>query len=281
MTTTLREYPEVEQGSEEWHTQRRGLVTASVVGQLLSVGYLGAEAHGCPDCGAEPYDPCRSKVKPKGFDRGPIIKTYHTARTDEALSHRDDRHLLIEPANTDTARNLTTLLVAERITGFTEPTRMTDDMWRGVEDEPRAVDVYSEHYAPVDSMGFMVREGDGWKVGYSPDGLVGNDGLVEVKSRRQKTQLTTILSGEIPAANMAQLQCGLLVSGRKWVDYISYSGGMHLWVKRITPDDRWFHAIIQAAIAFEQTAGQMVAAYFEATKGLPMTERVVEQEMSL
>jgi hypothetical protein len=276
--TTLRQFPDVEQGSDEWHDQRRGLVTASVVGQLLSVGYLGAEAHGCPDCGAEPYDPCLSKAKRS--EPAPI-KTHHTARADLAASRRDDRHLLIEPADNDTARNLTTLLVAERITGYTEPTRMTDDMWRGVEDEPRAIDVYSEHYAPVERMGFMVREGDGWKVGYSPDGLVGDDGLVEVKSRRQKTQLTTILTGEIPAANMAQLQAGLLVSGRKWIDYISYSGGMHLWRKRVAPDDRWFHAIIQAAKSFEQVAAEMVAAYTDATEGLPMTERVVEPEMSL
>jgi hypothetical protein len=40
----------------------------------------------------------------------------------------------------------------------------------------------------------------------------------------------------VPAENMAQLQAGLLVSGREWIDYISYCGGMPLWVKRVEPD---------------------------------------------
>jgi hypothetical protein len=45
---------------------------------------------------------------------------------------------------------------------------------------------------------------------------------------------------------MAQLQCGLLVSGRKWIDYVSYCGGMPLYVKRVEPDERWFDAIVEA-----------------------------------
>jgi hypothetical protein len=65
------------------------------------------------------------------------------------------------------------------------------------------------------------------------------------------------------------------------VDYISYSGGMPLWVKRVTPDERWFAAIVQAVEAFEQAVAEMLATYATATEGLPMTERVVETEMSL
>jgi hypothetical protein len=277
--SALTEMPDLEQGSDEWHDQRRGIVTASVVGQLITVGYLGAEAYVCPECAAEPGEPCRSKVKRAG-EYG-TIKTFHAARTEQALLYRNDRgSLVIEPARNDTSRNLTNLLAAERITGWTEPTYVSDDMWRGITDEPLAVDVYAEHYAPVTASGFMVRE-NGWKLGYSPDGLVGKDGAVEVKSRRQKNQLTTILAGEIPTANMAQLQCGLLVSGRQWIDYISYSGGMPLWVRRVTPDPRWFDAIVQAVNGFEHTVAEMVATYNTSIEGLPMTERVVEPEMSL
>jgi hypothetical protein len=221
---TLIELPDLIQGSEEWHDQRRGMVTASVVGKL---------------------------VTPK----------------------------TIRPANNDDSRGLTALLVAERITGYTDPTYMSDDMLRGVEDEPRAIEAYSEHYAPVTTSGFMVRDDWGFRIGYSPDGLVGDDGLVEVKSRRQKKHLQTILCDEVPPENMAQLQCGLLVSGRKWIDYVSYCGGMPLYVKRVEPDERWFEAIVAAVSAFEDTAADMVAAYHAATEGLPPTERVVEMEM--
>jgi hypothetical protein len=269
----------LEQGSDAWYDQRRGIVTASVVGQLISVGYMGAEAFTCPDCDAEPNRPCRSKVK-RG-DGYPLLKSSHAARSDVADSSRSDEHRLIKPARNDYSRGLTTLLAAERITGYTEPTYIGADMWRGIEDEPRAVEVYNEHYAPVTTLGFMVRDDWGFRIGYSPDGLVGDDGLVEVKSRRQKKHLATILSGEVPAENIAQLQCGLLVSGRKWIDYISYCGGMPMWVKRVTPDERWFVAILQAVDEFEKSVAGMVADYATATTGLPMTERVVEVEMSL
>jgi hypothetical protein len=224
MTATLIELPDLEQGTEEWHDQRRGIVTASVVGQLV------------------------------------------TTKT-------------LKPASNDVSRGLTRLLVAERITGWTDPTYVSDDMLRGIEDEPRARDKYAEHYAPVRETGFMIREDNGVKLGYSPDGVVGDDGLIEVKSRRQKKHLETILADEPPAENMAQMQCGLLVSGREWCDYISYCGGMPLWVKRVYPHPHWFDAILAAVDAFEVNAAEMIRIYGERTVGLPMTERVIEMEM--
>lgn len=120
----------------------------------------------------------------------------------------------------------------------------------------------------------MVREESGWTLGYSPDGLVGADGLIEIKTRRQKNHLTTILGGDIPAENMAQIQCGLLVSGRAWCDYVDACGGMKLWRKRVGPDQRWFAAIVAAVRLFEANAAEMIATYHAATEGLPMTERL-------
>jgi hypothetical protein len=222
---TLTELPDLVQGSDQWLDQRRGMVTASVVGQLLTA----------------------------------------TGRV----------------ANNDTSRGLTALLVAERLTGWTDPVYVSDAMLRGTEDEPRAVEVYSEHYTKVTTTGFMIRDEGTWRLGYSPDGLVGDDGLIEVKSRSAKRQLQTILADEVPAENMAQLQSGLLVSGREWLDFLSYSGGMPLFVKRVLPDERWFEAIVAAVEQFELLAADMVAAYCAATEGMPLTERVVEMEMTL
>ena len=268
---TVREFPDVVQGSEQWHDQRRGLVTASVVGRLITTRTRSAIEYGCSECSAFPMEPCTSKVK-KGDEKGAPIKTVHPARTDVARLDSSPPELVV--ADTDDARSLTALLVAERITGWTEPTRMTDAMWRGVEDEPRAREVYAEHYAEVRETGFMVREEDGWRLGYSPDGLVGDDGLIEVKSRAPKKQVQTFLADEVPAENMAQLQAGLLVSGREWCDYVSFCGGMPLYVKRVHPDQRWFAAITAAVTAFEQTAERMVHDYREAIQGRPMTERI-------
>jgi hypothetical protein len=223
---TLTELPDLLQGSDEWLEQRRGMVTASVIGQLITPS-------------------------------------------------------TVKPANNDKSRALVTQLVAERITGWIDPVFVTDAMLRGQEDEPRAVEVYSEHFAPVTTTGFMVREEPGWKLGYSPDGLVGDDGLIEVKSRAAKKQLQTILDDDVPAENMAQCQAGLFVSGRKWLDYVSFCGGMPLYVKRIYPDQRWFNAITETVERFEGTAAAMVARYEAVTAGMPMTERLVEMELTL
>jgi predicted phage-related endonuclease len=120
----------------------------------------------------------------------------------------------------------------------------------------------------------MIRVEDDWKLGFSPDGLVGDDGLIEIKTRRQKTQLTTILADEVPRENMAQIQAGLLVTGREWLDYISFCGGMPLYPKRVYPDPRWQAAIIAACRQFEATAIEWAATYRDRVKDLPMTERI-------
>ena len=223
---SIRHFEEVIQGSADWHDQRRGMVTASVVGQLI------------------------------------------TAKT-------------LKPAVNDNSRGLTALLTAERITGYTEPTYSNDDMLRGTLDEPIARDLYSKHYALAREIGFTVRDDWGWNLGYSPDGLVGDDGLIEIKSRRAKKQLLTVLADEVPPENLAQLQCGLLVTGRKWIDYVSFCGGMPLYVKRVLPDPAWFEAIIAAVALFEVNAAAMVTSYTQATQGLPATERTMEMEMML
>jgi hypothetical protein len=268
----LIELPDLLQGTDEWHAQRRGIVTASVVGNLITTRSLSAIDYACPACDAPANDPCRSKMK-----AGATIKTLHPERAEAA--RRGSSSIVFETARNDTARSVTANLVAERITNWTDPTYVSDDMLRGIEDEPRARDIYSEHFAPVREIGMMIRDDNGVRIGYSPDGLVGDDGLIEIKSRRQKKQVETVISGHPPAENMAQLQCGLLVSGRKWIDYISYSGGMHLWVKRVYPDQRWFDAITAAVHAFEANAAEMIRLYEDSVVGFPITERIIEMEM--
>lgn len=216
---SLKIYPKLEQRSEEWLAARRGMVTASVVQQLVT--------------------PANRQT-----------------------------------ANNDYSRALTAELVAERITGYSELNYVTADMWRGIESEPLAVACYSEHYAPVTTCGFMVRNDWGFSIGYSPDGLVGNDGLIEVKAPRAKYHVQTILADEVPAQHIAQIQCGLLVSGRDWCDFISYSAGLPMWHKRVLPDPAWHKAIVTAVNAFEIAAEQMVSHFAKVTKDLPATERV-------
>lgn len=266
----LIEYPAIEQRSDEWYDQRRGLVTASVVGSLLSIGTRTAIDFDCPNCLAFAGEPCCSKRT------GEPIKTLHTERA--AVAKRD-KTLIIEPASNDTSRDLTALLVAERISGITEETTTTNDMWRGIECEPLARDKYSECFAPVRQTGFLVRDDWGFKLGFSPDGLVGDDGAIEIKAPRAKNHVKTVLSDGVPMEYMPQLQAGLLVSGREWIDFVSFSAGMHMWRKRVHRQPKWFEAIIAAVRLFEDNAAEMMRLYADATDGLPMTERRTEEEM--
>lgn len=266
---SLQVFGNLEQRSPEWYEARRGIVTASAVGKLITVRKLGALDFDCPACAAVANDPCRSKVKKAGEEAAPI-KTLHPERTAVSAANKTT---VIEPASNDDSRGLTASLVAERIAGFTDPTYITNDMWRGIDEEPLAVDLYSEKFEQVQTVGFMVNDDHGFKIGYSPDGLVRDDGLIEIKSRRGKKHVETVVRGSVPIENMAQLQCGLLVSGRQWVDYISYSGGMALYVIRVKPDPRWQKAIVDAVRLFEANAAEMAAQYADAVVGMPMTER--------
>lgn len=180
----------------------------------------------------------------------------------------------LKVADNESSRGVVLTLAAERITGYVDPTYCGSSMERGHEDEPYARDTYSEHVAPVDEAGFMVRDFGGYRIGYSPDGLVSVDGQIEVKSRLQKIHLRAILEDRVPAENYAQIQCGLLVSGRDWCDYVSFCGGMPLYVKRVYPDPTWFAAILAAVETFEANVADILARYHEVVAGLPATERV-------
>ena len=168
------------------------------------------------------------------------------------------------------AREIAMALTAERITSTVERTYTSSDMWRGIEEEPLARDAYARHTGRrVDTCGFMVRDQGGVSVGYSPDGLVGDDGLIEIKSRLHRVQMETVLDG-IPDAVMPQLQCGLYVSGRSWIDYVSYSGGMHLWVERVYPDDAWQQVIGDAVAKLEQAIDALTATYLARVAPFPV-----------
>ena len=197
-----------------------------------------------------------------------------------------EMHLILTPtlkaaANEKERAHLFELL-AQRINQYVEPRYIGDDMLRGINDEELARDLYSGHFEPIEKCGFITNDELGFKVGFSPDGLVGTDGFIEIKSRRQKFQVETLINRAMPLDFALQVQTGLWVSGRKWCDYLSYCGGMHMPAIRIYPDDKVIAAIKDAARGFETRLQQKWADYSATIASelrMVPTERVIEQEM--
>lgn len=197
-----------------------------------------------------------------------------------------EMHLILTPtlkiASNDKERAHLYELLAQRITGYVEPHYISDDMLRGQEDEITAKILYNDTYAPVEEVGFVTNDQWGFTIGYSPDGLVGDEGLLECKSRRQKFQVATIAIGEVPDEYDLQIQTGLLVTGRQWLDFVSYSGGLPMVTIRVLPDLEIQDAIIAAAKSFEAKLAEKLDLYRGALVGparLIPTKRKIIQEM--
>lgn len=180
-------------------------------------------------------------------------------------------------------------IAAQRITRYVEPTYIGDDMLRGQEDEIIARGLYADKFGHVDEIGFITNDRWGFTLGYSPDGLVGADGLVEFKSRRQKFQIQTLVENvakdaaeTIPDDYVLQCQTAFLVSERKWLDFGSFSGGLHMPIIRVFPIPRVQEAILDAASDFERQVEIVMQRYKDALASnarLIPTERRVIQEM--
>ena len=177
-------------------------------------------------------------------------------------------------ADNDKTRAHVYEVAAQRINGRTEQGYSSFDMMRGHVEEILARDLYSQHYWPVAECGFVTNDKLGFTVGYSPDGLVGEDGLIEIKSAKAKIQVQRIVDKGIPTEHIAQVQTGLWVSGRKWCDFISYSNGMAMQVVRVNADPK-YHALIEAAAqAFEAKVNDVIAAYERNSKYLYIADYI-------
>lgn len=204
-----------EQRTDAWYEARRGIITASVVGQLVT----------------------------------PTLKV----------------------ADNDTSRGVIASLVAERVTEEVEQSGyLGPDVERGVFYEPVIRDRYAEVTGQtVTEVGFMIRTlPGGARLGCSPDGLIGDNGGLEIKAPRSKGHVQTILADNVPAGYMAQVQAALLVSGREWWDYVSAAAG-RLYIKRVYPDPAWQTAITAAVIAAECDIERLTSDYLIRAESLP------------
>lgn len=136
--------------------------------------------------------------------------------------------------------NLMAELIVERLTGKTGEKFTNDAMRWGTEYEPEARNAYEfMKNCDVTQIGFIPHPSIEMS-GASPDGLIGDVGLVEIKCPNSATHLETLLGSEAPAKYVTQMQWQMACAGRAWCDFVSYDPrmpeNMRIFVKRIHRD---------------------------------------------
>lgn len=137
--------------------------------------------------------------------------------------------------------NLMAQLIVERLTGTPTDTFTSGPMLWGVENEPLARDAYAFRTdAEVTEVG-LVRHPKIAKTHASPDGLVGDNGLLEIKCPNSATHQDTLLGGSVPGKYRTQIAWQLACTGRQWCDFVSFDprlpGNMRLFVRRLHKDE--------------------------------------------
>ncbi|MDE2022084.1 MAG: YqaJ viral recombinase family protein [Patescibacteria group bacterium] len=144
-------------------------------------------------------------------------------------------------------------LAGEIITGKCVDGYTNIHMERGHEMEAEARDLYAM-VADADptQVGFLRRG----RAGASPDSLVGADGVLEIKTKLPHLQIEVLTTDAVPSEHIAQCQGQLWISGRSWVDFVSYWPGLPLFVKRVQRDEAY---IAKIKVAVDDFLGELDA----------------------
>ena len=140
-------------------------------------------------------------------------------------------------------------LATELMLEIPEPTFKNDIMSRGNELEALAGEAYQEETFNVVEQITMFKSDCG-NFGYSPDGLVGNDGLVEIKFPLATTHFKYLIDNKMPSDYWQQVQGGLWVSQRKWIDFISFNSYFKekkLFIIRVERDEEFIAKLAELA----------------------------------
>lgn len=161
-------------------------------------------------------------------------------------------------------KNYCAELVIERLTQAIPERFTTAAMQWGTDHEPEARNLYG-----------MINDVEVHEVGLalhptirdaaaSPDGLVGDKGLVEIKCPNSATHIETLLTEKIPSKYVLQMQFQLACTERDWCDFVSFDPrmptGMVMWTQRVERDDRMISEIDSEAVKFlNEVEGQVKA----------------------
>jgi len=165
-------------------------------------------------------------------------------------------------------------LAARSVSGVTIEGYQSKSMEEGIRREAEARRVYAMfRETPVQEVGFCIRDiesADGQEIiaqaGCSPDGLVGEDGGLELKNPEDGTHAGYLLSNRLPTQYFIQVQTSLWVTERQWWDFVSHYPGLPLFVVRVYPDEK-FHAVLDVEIPRFCAELEEVRQQLQATQG--------------
>ena len=145
-------------------------------------------------------------------------------------------------------------LVCERLTGQKGESFTNAAMQHGTDTEPLARAAYEAlKDVLVDEVGFVPHPSIDM-AGASPDGLVGDDGLLEIKCPNTATHIETLMSKTVPGKYNTQMQFQMACTGRQWCDFVSFDNRLpeqfQLFVKRIPRDDEFIKQMEDEVVKF-------------------------------
>lgn len=163
-------------------------------------------------------------------------------------------------------------LICERLTGMQGASYASAAMQWGTETEPMARAAYEAKVGSLVIETGFVPHGSIPMAGASPDGLIGDDGLVEVKCPITATHIDTLLGQSVPGRYITQMQWQMACTGRKWCDFVSYDPRMpekmQLFIKRIDRDTAAIAELEGEVVNFINELDRKIAQLKEKTNGV-------------
>lgn len=176
-------------------------------------------------------------------------------------SHFSDVMASIKSGEAAGRKNYRAELVVERLTSKSTDSFTSKEMQWGTDTEPLAKLRYTLSTGnTVEECGFISHE----KIlaGASPDGLLGSDGLIEVKCPNTATHIETLHTGAVPRQYVAQVQGQLWITGRQWADFVSFDPRLPeeaaLIIVRVNRDEDYIKSLEVGVIEFLKTVEEEV-----------------------
>jgi hypothetical protein len=179
-------------------------------------------------------------------------------------------------AESKTRANYRAKMVAERMSGNVIRNSFSSAaMERGTEQERFARVAYETLTKVfVDQVGFIDHE-EIAMCGASPDGLVGTEGLVEIKCPNTLTHIEYLRGGIVPTDYLKQMQWQMETAGRAWNDFVSFDERMprshRLFVRRLIRDDKFLDEARKAVLLFNAEVEADIKAVLASVPYLPVS----------